>query len=205
MHPDFLKIGPVQIYWYGVFMAIAAMAGLLNWVFLGRGTRRDFSFCSDMLFWIMLSGIVGARIAYILANLHYFMDNPAEIIRVDRGGIIFFGGLIGAGIALYLFSVYKKEKYVDLLDFVITSIPLGHAIGRMGCFMNGCCYGAVHNGILSVSFPKHSLAWEHQIETGLLSPLAARTLPVYPVQLMESALCLIIFVFLHFVYKKHKK
>ncbi len=205
MHPEFLKIGPIQIYWYGIFMALAAIAGLLNWTWLGKGTKRNFNFCSDMLFWIMLSGIIGARIAYIFANLQYFIDNPSQIIRIDQGGIIFYGGLIGATIALILFAKYKKEKPLDLLDFVITSIPLGHALGRIGCFINGCCYGAVYNGPLAVTYPKGSLTWEHQLETGLLSPTATHCLPIYPVQLFESALGIMTFIILHITYKRHKK
>ncbi|MCK5529103.1 MAG: prolipoprotein diacylglyceryl transferase [Kiritimatiellae bacterium] len=205
MHPEFLKIGPIQIYWYGIFMALAAIAGLLNWTWLGKGTKRNFNFCSDMLFWIMLAAILGARIAYIIANLQYFIDYPAQIVRIDQGGLIFYGGLIGASISLILFAKHKGEKILDIQDLAITSIPLGHALGRIGCFINGCCYGSIHSGPLAVTYPKGSLAWDHQMETGLLTSVSTHCQPVHPVQLYEAALGTITFVILHIIYKRHKK
>ena len=205
MHPEFLKIGPIQIYWYGIFMALAAISGLLNWTWLGRGTKRNFNFCSDMLFWIMVAGILGARIAYIFANLQYFINYPAQIIRIDQGGLIFYGGLIGASLSLILFARYKQEKVLDIIDFAITSIPLGHALGRIGCFINGCCYGSIHHGPLAVTYPKGSLTWEHQSELGLLKETATHCIPVHPVQLYEATLGLITFGILHIVYRRHKQ
>ncbi len=204
MHPEFLKIGTIQIYWYGIFMALAAIAGLLNWTWLGKGTKRNFNFCSDMLFWIMVAGILGARLAYIAANLQYFIDYPSQIIRIDQGGLIFYGGLIGASISLILFARYKNEKPMDIIDFAITSIPLGHALGRIGCFINGCCYGSISHGPLAVTYPKGSLAWEHQTELGLLKTTATHCLSVHPVQLYEATLGLLTFAILHVVYKRHK-
>lgn len=205
MHPEFMKIGPIQIYWYGIFMALAAIAGLLNWTWIGRNTKRNFNYCSDMLFWIMLAGILGARIAYIAANLHYFMTYPSQIIRIDQGGLIFYGGLIGSSISLVLFARHKHEKTLDVLDFAITSIPLGHALGRIGCFINGCCYGSTTHCPLGVIYPKGSLAWEYQSELGLLEQAATHCLPIHPVQLYESSLGIITFFILHIIHKKHKK
>ena len=204
MHPEFFKIGPIQIYWYGIFMALAATVGLLNWAWLGKGTKRNFHFCSDMLFWIMVAGILGARIAYIIANLQYFIDYPSQIIRIDQGGLIFYGGLIGASLSLMLFAKYKGEKIMNILDFAITSIPLGHAIGRIGCFINGCCYGSVYHGPLAVTYPKGSLAWEHQLETEIITPSAQHCMEIHPVQLYETTLGVIAFIILHIVYKRKK-
>ena len=205
MHPEFLKIGPIQIYWYGIFMALAAIAGLLNWTWLGRGTKRNFNFCSDMLFWIMVAGILGARLAYIAANLQYFIDHPSQIIRIDQGGLIFYGGLIGASLSLILFAKHKHEKPLDIIDLAITSVPLGHALGRIGCFINGCCYGSINHGPLAVTYPKGSLAWEHQSELGLLTETATHCISVHPVQLYESILGLLTFSILHIIYRRKKK
>lgn len=122
-------------------MALAFMAGLLHWQWLGRRTGRDTALASDLAFWLMIGGILGARIAYVLSNFNYFMAAPQEIIRVDQGGLIFYGGLIGGVLAFLLFVKSRHLNVSDMADFAITALPLGHALGRIGCFLNGCCGG----------------------------------------------------------------
>ncbi len=146
MNPIFCHVGGKAIYWYGVFMALAFLAGMVNWSLLGRREGRTWAFASDLGFWIMLSGIVGARVAYVAANLDYYMAQPAEIVRVDRGGLVFYGGFVGAGLGIAVFARLHRERLLGLMDFIITAIPLGHALGRIGCYLNGCCYGQPWEG-----------------------------------------------------------
>lgn len=122
-------------------MALGFLAALVNWTLLGRKEGRDSAYCSDLLFWIMLSGIAGARIAYVAANMPDFIDQPLSIIRIDQGGLIYYGGFLAAGIAIVVFAKIRGEKISGLFDFVITAVPLSHAFGRVGCFLNGCCFG----------------------------------------------------------------
>jgi len=142
MNPICFHIGSHPIYWYGVMMALAFMAGLLHWQWLGHRTGRDTALASDLAFWLMVGGILGARTAYVLSNLNYFLAAPQEIIRVDQGGLIFYGGLIGGVLTFFLFARWRHLKVGDLADFTVTALPLGHALGRVGCFLNGCCGGA---------------------------------------------------------------
>lgn len=169
MHPVLFRLGPVTIHWYGVMMALGFFAALTSWTILGRKKGRDFNFCSDLLFWIMIAGIVGARIAYIVAEFPYFLKNPSQILRVDRGGLIFYGGFLGAAIAIALIARIHKQKLVSLLDFVITSLPLAHTFGRTGCFMNGCCFGKLVSSGPGVRFPIDSPAAWMQYEAGLIA------------------------------------
>lgn len=129
------------IYWYGVMIATAFLAGITHLSWLGRREGRSGTFVSDLGFWIMVSGIIGARSAYVLANLNYFMKAPGLIIRVDQGGLIYYGGFIGAALAVIIYARVKHVPLWPFADFVITALPLGQAIGRVGCFLNGCCYG----------------------------------------------------------------
>jgi len=202
MHPLFVKIGPLPVYWYGVMMALGFLAGLANWISLGRGEGRDTSYCSDLLFWIIVSGVVGARLAYVAANLRSFILAPLSILRIDQGGLIYYGGFAAAGVALFLFARARRERLISLLDFVITSVPLGHAFGRIGCLMNGCCYGKVYRGWPAITFPSGSLAWWHHVDSRLLSAEAPRSLPVYPVQLYEAAFNLALFFLLRLIYRR---
>jgi phosphatidylglycerol:prolipoprotein diacylglycerol transferase len=143
---------------------------------LGRRTRaRDAAFAGDLAFWLMVGGIVGARIAYVIANYErQFRDDPMAVFRVDQGGLIFYGGLIGAALALVLFARWRRQPVMDVGDFAITALPLGHALGRIGCFLNDCCHGKL------AAAPT------------LLTLGCAR----YPVQLYESAFNLAVYAFL---------
>jgi phosphatidylglycerol:prolipoprotein diacylglycerol transferase len=97
-----------------------------------------------------------------------------EIIRVDQGGLVFYGGLIGATITLHVLSKRYHESFLSLADFTVTALPLGHALGRIGCFLNGCCHGRL------VDYPSCSTFW----------------LSRYPVQLFEAAFNLIVYLLL---------
>jgi phosphatidylglycerol---prolipoprotein diacylglyceryl transferase len=122
-------------------MALAFMAGIVHWTALGRREQRPAAQAADLAFWIMISGIVGARVAYVLSDLDYFRAAPWLVFRVDQGGLIYYGGFIGAVLTLAFFAQSHHERLAAFGDFVITALPLGHALGRIGCFLNGCCYG----------------------------------------------------------------
>ncbi|MFC1463207.1 prolipoprotein diacylglyceryl transferase, partial [Verrucomicrobiota bacterium] len=169
MYPVLFRLGPLTIHWYGMMMALGFFAALANWTVLGRKEGRDFNFCSDLLFWIMIAGIVGARIAYIAADPQHFINHPSEIIRVDRGGLIYYGGFLGAGIAIVTIARIHKQKLSSLMDFVIASLPLAHTFGRTGCFLNGCCFGKLVSSGPGVRFPITSSAAWMQYEAGLIT------------------------------------
>lgn len=205
MMPDLVSIGPLTIHWYGVMMALGFLTGLLNWTLLGRPRGRNFQFCSDMLFWIMIAGIVGARLAYVVSDFSYFAAHPLHIVRVDEGGLIYFGGFLGAWLALFLFARRRKAPFFELADLVVTSLPLAHAFGRVGCFMNGCCHGTVTHCFLGVFYPQRSIAWYDQLQRGLLGADATQSLPVHPVQLYESTFNLVLFAVLLLVWRARRR
>jgi phosphatidylglycerol:prolipoprotein diacylglycerol transferase len=183
MDPICFHVCTRPVYWYGVMMALAFLAGIGHWQALGRRTgQRDVAFASDLAFWLMVGGIVGARLAYVGANFDYFIAAPMEIIRVDQGGLIFYGGFIGAVLAFIVFARSRREKVLELADFAITALPLGHALGRVGCFLNGCCQGCV------VKTPS----------------LLSANLNRYPVQLYEAAFNLVVYAVLTIVYLRRR-
>lgn len=204
MDPVCFHLGPLKVHWYGVMMALGFLLGLANWVALGRKNGRDFQYCSDLLFWVMVAGIVGARIAYVLTDIGYFVANPAKIIRIDQGGIIFYGGFLGAAAAVILFARARRENLTELLDFVVTSLPAAHAVGRIGCFINGCCFGRLWNGPAAVTYPADTLPWYVQLDAGQIDRYAATSLPVHPVQLYEAVFNLVLYLVLVWVYRHRR-
>lgn len=174
MDPVCFHIGERPVYWYGVMMAVAFLAGIAHWNWLGRRTGRDASLAGDLAFWLMGGGILGARVAYVLANYRYYLDAPQEIIRIDQGGLIYYGGFIGGTLAFMVFARRRRLPLLELGDFTVTALPLGHAFGRIGCFLNGCCGG--------IPAPDR--------------PLIACGLDHYPVQLYEALFNFALYAFL---------
>ena len=204
MHPDFFRIGPLTIHAYGVMMALGFLAGLTNWYYLGRREGRDIKFCSDLLFVMMMAGVLGGRVAYVIADFDYFRDQPLKVFRIDEGGLIYYGGFLGALVAVWVLARMHRESFLKLGDFVITSLPLAHAFGRIGCFLNGCCFGREWSGALAVCFPAGSLAWHQQVASGQLAPQSAAALPVHPPQLYESAFNLALYVVILCAYRRRR-
>ncbi len=186
-------------------MATGFLAGLVNWYFIANREGHDFSYCSDLLFWIMVSGLLGARVAYVLSDIDQYIKNPAQIIMIWEGGLIYYGGFLGSGIALIIFARRHREDIRGLLDFVIVSVPLAHFFGRIGCFLNGCCYGKIWHGPFGVRFPAGSYAWYKHIDMGLISRYTAESLPVHPVQLYESGFNLLVYGLLLWAYTRRDR
>ena len=202
MHPVFFHVGSLTISWYGVLMALAFVAGLVNWTILGRREGRSYTDAADMLFWVMIAGIVGARVAYIFKEWDSFSRAPLTMIRIDKGGLAFYGGFIGAALALAVFARVRGQKVLSLYDFAVTSLPLGHALGRIGCFLNGCCFGRLSGGPLCVTYPMHSHPWWRHVYNGDLTRFDLRSLPVHPVQLHEAAFNILLYILLVRSYRR---
>ena len=182
MDPVCFHIGSRPVYWYGVMMAFAFLAGIGHWNWLGKRTGRDVSLAGDLAFWLMVGGILGARIAYVFSNFNYYRAAPQEIIRIDQGGLIFYGGFIGGLLVFMILARVRRINALDLADFTVTALPLGHALGRVGCFLNGCCAGR--------------LVLQPSVLTGGLTH--------YPVQLYEACFNLVVYAFLTLYYLKRR-
>lgn len=130
------------VYWYGIFVALGFFAALMHWSWTARRVGMPKGFASDLAFVVMFGGLLGARALYVMADWSYFSANPAEIIRIDQGGLVFYGGFLAAALAVIVLARVRKIPVLKLGDFTVSALPLGHAFGRIGCLLNGCCYGA---------------------------------------------------------------
>lgn len=184
MDPVCFYIGSRPVYWYGIMVAAGFLAAVAHLTILGIRENRPATFGSDLAFWLMLSGIIGARIAYVGANINDYLQDPLAMIRVDQGGLIYYGGFIGAFIAGIIFARIKQLNILALADYVVSALPLGHAFGRIGCFLNGCCFGSVSDLPWSI--------WLHGANR-------------HPVQLYEAFLNLAIYTLLLLAYRRRKR
>ena len=141
MHPVICSIGPFSLYSYGLMLAVAVITAsfLAARAAEKRGMAKDVIY--DLAFWVVLWGILGARLFFIFLDWDYFRQFPLEMPMLQKGGLAWQGSLIAGIMAGILFIRKKKLPLFLVLDVVAPFIALGHAIGRIGCFLNGCCYG----------------------------------------------------------------
>jgi phosphatidylglycerol:prolipoprotein diacylglycerol transferase len=201
MFPDLINFGFLHLRTYGACMAVGF---LLCWTLIERlSGRKDLSNC---ILSMMVAGVVGARAAYVIEHWSSeFAARPQDIIRVDQGGLMFYGGLILAFVVFFAWCFIKKERPLALADLFATVIPLGHACGRIGCFFYGCCYGKLSSSCVAVAFPRGSPAWYEQLNAGKIASSAMQSLPVLPTQLFEAAANLALFAALFFFFRRFRR
>lgn len=153
MFPIICQFGPVTVYSYGFMLAVAALVC----TFLASRDAKKIGIASgvipDFTFWTVVAGILGARLFYILLNFRFFMDHPLEIVMIQNGGLAWHGGLIAATIVGIRFIRKKGLPLAAMLDLFAPYAALGESIGRIGCFLNGCCFG--REVAWGVYFPVH--------------------------------------------------
>ena len=141
MRPVLFEIWGWPIHSYGLMLAIAFLIGISA---VGKAAKRfeiKFDTIIDMGVWILVGAVVGARLAYVITEYHYYLAAPWEILKLNSGGLAFHGGLIGGFGAGYWFLKRQQIFPWSLADLATPYIALGYAIVRIGCLLNGCCYG----------------------------------------------------------------
>ena len=190
MHPDFIRIGPLDIHTYGVFVALGFMVGL--WVAARRAPREGIPSeqIADLGMWLIISGMLGGKLFHILFFWSDFVTAwRTEGLRSLREGFVFYGGFIAATLTAVAYARLKRLPLAKLTDVLAPSVALGHMFGRLGCFFNGCCYGKACALPWAVKFPP---------------PHLMAGIPVHPTEIYEALGNLGIFVGLS-LYYRHKR
>lgn len=141
MHPTICTIGPLTIYSYGLMLVLAFVAS--TWLMLRQAKREgiDEGTVFNFAYLVFIAGIIGSRIFFVLLNFSYYRENPLEMIMLHHGGMAWFGGLLLGSVSGVLYLKFKKLSLLKTLDLVVPFVALAQAIGRIGCLLNGCCYG----------------------------------------------------------------
>ncbi len=182
----------MPVRWYGIMMAAAFFAGL--WTATRRGRRVNVSAdtITDVTLWLMIGSIVGARFVYVTTYWKQeFAGGPfREVFMVQHGGLVYYGGLIGASLAGMAYLWWKQLPVWKIADIVAPSIALGSAIGRVGCLLNGCCYGRTCD----------DLPW------GIRFPADHEThgLKVHPTEIYDGVLNLLLYLGLAWMFRRRK-
>lgn len=202
--PVFGTVGPIPINSYGLMIAIAFITGLL--LVLRDAKKRDIpvNVIADAAFYALPVGILGARLMHIIMFPHlYSWSDPVGWIAVWRGGLV-FQGVIPAGLLfLWLYLRHYKVDFWQVCDIAFPYLPFAHAFGRVGCFLNGCCYGKVTDAPWATPFPRvpwdtsvraeGSPAYLDHLRSGHIAPHDHWSLPIHPTQIYSffglMALC----------------
>jgi phosphatidylglycerol:prolipoprotein diacylglycerol transferase len=193
VHPILFHLGPFPIHAYGVMIALAFLAGLWTATLRARHEKISGETIGDVTLWIMIGAIIGARIVYVTTYWHdEFAGQPLlEIFKIWNGGLVYYGGLIGATIAAAIYLLWKKLPVWKIADVLAPSIALGSVFGRIGCLLNGCCYGRACNLPWAITFPADN-------------PLQPPTFPVHPTEIYDALLNFTLYVFLAWLFRRKK-
>ena len=191
MHPIAFYLGSLPIRWYGVMMALAFLAGLGTATRRARRANVSGDAIADVTLWLMLGSIVGARIVYVTTYWQQeFAGGPlSEIFMVQHGGLVYYGGLIGATVAGILFLAWKKLPVWKIADVLAPSIALGSVFGRIGCLLNGCCFGRACTLPWAVHFPA-----DHETHGA----------GVHPTEIYDALLNFILYLALAGIFRRRK-
>lgn len=184
MHPIICKVGPFTVFSYGLMLAIAFVvaSGLAG--MYARRNRQSAEFVVNLCFIAFVCGIVGARIMHIIGNFRFYLADPLEIIMLQHGGLWWFGGLVFGTLGGVIYCLRARQPLYPTLDLIVPFAALAQSIGRIGCFLNGCCFG-------------------HLSGFGLYSE--AHQAIIVPTQIYSSVGLLAIFVFLRYLQEQPHK
>lgn len=182
MYPILLDFGQIKIYTYGVFVALAFILATDYVSRVSEELKVDQRYIIDSIIWLLIAGLLGTRIAYIIQNIGDYISDPVKIIKIWEGGLAWYGGVILGILAVYLWSKKNKKNFLTTLDLVSLGVILGLSIGRWGCFSAGCCYGRPTDFFTSVVFKN-------------TKSLAIQNVPIHPTQIYEAIGMFFVFAF----------
>lgn len=189
----------IPLYAVMAFMGAAAM--ILLSVFIAK--KRGKIPSEDIFFMLLFAGIgclIGAKLLYIIISVDVYWQPELSLsenlenwyIILTQGGLVFYGGLIGAFLGAFIYTKKYKLPIIESIETVVPAVPLFHAFGRVGCFLSGCCYGMEYDGLCSVTFT-HALA-------------APNNVSLFPTQMTEAIFNTILCIILCIIYfKKPRK
>lgn len=189
MHKIAFQLGGLDVHWYGILVAVGFLVGL--WTASRRGLRDGLNPASliDLGPWLVIGSLAGARALYVISYWNeYYSSRPFwEVFMIRQGGLVFYGGLVGACVTCIFYTHWKGLALWKVADALAPSIALGYVPGRIGCLMYGCCYGRPTD-----------MPW------GIRFPVDHETMgrPVHPTQIYEATCNLALYGLLAWAYRR---
>ncbi|MCI8489981.1 MAG: prolipoprotein diacylglyceryl transferase [Lachnospiraceae bacterium] len=190
MLPELFTIGSVTFYSYGLMTALAIITAIWAGEYETKKTGlAEDGFITGMGIACVIGGYASSKLLFWITILPEIIEDPAKLLDFSHGFVV-FGGLIGGVLTAYLYCRKKKTDFWAVFDLIIPFVALAQCIGRIGCFLAGCCYGQPTDSIFGIIFHSSSYA-----PTGI---------KLFPIQLVSAGLNLFNFLFLFLLWKKAK-
>ncbi len=224
MHPVLFDLFGYPVHTYAAMMAAGFVMAIFLSVRYGErvGYHKDLTL--DLMWWILVSGLVGSRIAFIVVNweqyyypcvdvAHFnqlFPDKPiterdcTRLLRFWNGGLVFYGGVLGSIFTMIWFLRREKIKFLPMADVIIPALALGQFFGRSGCLAAGCCWGKPTDLSWAIEFPARSMVWKQHVEEGLIEATAAHSHLVHPTQLYDGLSGILLFCLLIWIRQRKR-
>lgn len=187
LHPILYEYGNLKVYSYGLMMVIGYFAALTFIYLFAPRAKMKRSDAVDLSILVFVFGIIGSRLVYVFLNFDQYSNDLSSIFEFQKGGLSWHGGLLGAAVIIIIYTGLKRYNLARVSDLMFTSSILGLGFGRIGCFLNGCCFGKPCDLPWAVTFPHHN----HPI-------------PVHPTQIYEMLFDFGGFAFLIYWWNKRK-
>lgn len=201
MFPELFRIGNFPINTYGVLLAVALLLGIYISARVGERDGLPRERIYDLGLWMVIGAIAGSKVLLLWTEPEY-RANPLHLFSLDflRSGGVYYGGLLGAIIMVYLGVRRYGLPWWPVADAGACSIPLGQAIGRLGCFSAGCCWGKPTDAWCGVQFT----AAGHEVTGVPITDASGAALHLHPTQLYEAGATLLLFFFLFWLHKRKR-
>jgi phosphatidylglycerol:prolipoprotein diacylglycerol transferase len=190
--PEILMKG-IPVYGYGAMVFLGFAFGAWSALRRARSVGIDPEVIWDLLTWFFIAGIGGARIFYLIqkrdevfTNVHGLGEFVFKVVNLTDGGLVLLGGVTAVVIATLIFCHLRKIRTMLLADVLVPSFFIGLGFGRIGCLLNGCCFGDRCELPWAIHFPAQSAAWNALVSRGFLGPEAATTFGLQPTQIYSS-------------------
>jgi phosphatidylglycerol:prolipoprotein diacylglycerol transferase len=199
MYPELFHIGPIPIRSYGVMLVISFFAGVLYMKYVSKRYNKPFETYLNIAYIMIFGGIIGARLSYVLLHLSEFSGhwtstfNPFGSEVYGIAGLNLYGGVLLAVILTYIYCRYKKLHILEVFDDFSPTLGIGLFFTRIGCFLNGCCFGTPSDIFCAVKFPIGSIPFS-----------VFGSQHIHPSQLYSSLYGLLLFLILHFKMRSKK-
>jgi phosphatidylglycerol:prolipoprotein diacylglycerol transferase len=195
VRPILIDFDGIAIPSYGVMLAVSFICAIIYVRHAAKKYAISPVIIENLAFYLMVGVIIGGRILYAIFHWHQYENDLLGIVRIWEGGMMFFGGFLGAVLASLLYLRKQKIPVLKIADIIAPAIALGEFFTRIGCFLNGCCFGTPSTLPWAVKFPPHCVAGS--------SPVSQYAL--HPTQIFSSLFGLALFFFLnHRLNKVHK-
>jgi phosphatidylglycerol:prolipoprotein diacylglycerol transferase len=189
MHPVLLEFGFIKVFTYGLLVAGGFVMGIFLASRLAAREGLEPERIVDLSFYVLVASLLGARLLYVVIEHKYFLAHPLEAFKIWKGGLVFYGGLMGAMAAGVVYIRKHDLPLWKVGDVIAPSLAIGQAIGRWGCFFAGCCYGVKTDVPWAITFTDEK-------------SLAPLNIPLHPTQIYLSLNALLIFAILIWLLKR---